>query len=452
MKIQLIITFVILFPLLSFAQNSNTASKRIYYPAANVAANATVQPTPEPQKVKLKGRLIYEDTGRPVRRGKISLLKIQENTYSGTNETYQTFQSSYGIESITNDDGEFEIDKVLPGEYFPKIDVLGVLNPNTFSDLYKKGYSIDKEKLSQLFEKIVVIEGVSEQQILVRAKRGGAISGKVDYFDGDSANGVRVELLRNSKEGFEISATAAIGQTNTDDRGFYRFVGLPEGEYIVRIFEPTVQNIFSYRQSNSSELKTYYGDTNIVKDAKRIQISGSIEESEINITISDQKKYTISGSIIAKSNKKPIINTQINLEKEDDEDGLLKYSATSTIETSTDEKGNWKIVDLPKGKYTLEFSVIKNYEEDFEDKGDAKKTKPKKPIIYAKIEKEIEIKDEDLTNLVIEMPIASQVSGTIMFEDKREVNNLTVSLFDEEKDFFSYTALNSNDDEDDENE
>jgi hypothetical protein len=82
-----------------------------------------------------------------------------------------------------------------------------------------------------------------------------------------------------------------------------------------------------------------------------------------------------------------------------------------------------------------------------DDENDAKNKKPQKPIKYATIEKEIEIKDENLSDIKIEMPIASQVSGTIMFEDKREVVGINVSLFDEEKDLFSYLSIDSNDED-----
>ena len=72
---------VLLCPLLILAQNSNTIvnPRSAINSAANAAANAVskyyVQPTPEKPKTKIIGRVIYEDTGKPVRRGEISLLK-----------------------------------------------------------------------------------------------------------------------------------------------------------------------------------------------------------------------------------------------------------------------------------------------------------------------------------------------------------------------------------------
>ncbi|HYN06914.1 MAG TPA: carboxypeptidase-like regulatory domain-containing protein [Vicinamibacterales bacterium] len=88
---------------------------------------------------------------------------------------------------------------------------------------------------------IVLKDGERRSDLVLKLLPGGAITGVVTDEFGQPAVGVRVELLEPRRPAGEAMITSVMtmlsgmllpGQT-TDDRGVYRFSGLPPGQYIV---------------------------------------------------------------------------------------------------------------------------------------------------------------------------------------------------------------------------
>ena len=76
------------------------------------------KPTPEPPKSTIRGRVIYADTGRPVRRVGLMLLSAKKLDGGGKENA-----------GLTNELGEFEIKNVVEGKYFISVSTPGVLTP-----------------------------------------------------------------------------------------------------------------------------------------------------------------------------------------------------------------------------------------------------------------------------------------------------------------------------------
>lgn len=411
---------ILLFPAVFEAQNGN------YYPYK--------QPIETP-KTTIFGRVFYEDTGKPVRRGVISLLKIPAPREDDL-KTYENLDEVYNSKTATNESGEFKMEDISPGEYYAYLDVAGVLNPNIYNDFYRDGLKVSTAKLDAVFQKIVVAEGVKEMPVLIRVKRGGAIGGRILYADGEPAINVKVEILRKGDVFENQNRTPSRSQGATDDRGVYRFPGLPPGEYTVRIIEPANTTQIGSNTYESSKLHTYYGDTPKAKEAKTIELALGEEKSEINITIPDRKTYRISGIVIGKSNKNILPNSRLRFIVKGDE-SVLSYQLVSDYSSFTsDEKGRWTAIDLPAGTYIVTVSPPYDYLMDEEPKQG--KNEPR----FAETKKEIVIEDKDLENVIFELPIAAVISGTVVFEDKREIKDLYVFIYDEEKEISSSTTFN----------
>ncbi len=183
----------------------------------------------------VRGRVFYQNTGKPLRRGWISLRKIRELVEPKSDDTTAKIRTvgSYSNEKyvLTNDEGDFVMKSVKAGIYLPLIRVQGVLNP---------GYD-EREYLN--FQQIT-IDGASEIQTNIAVQRGGAISGRVLYADGDPVIGARIQMLIKKDERFTYFSgdQSATNSFVTDDRGFYRFTALPANEYVIFAAEPSVQN------------------------------------------------------------------------------------------------------------------------------------------------------------------------------------------------------------------
>lgn len=379
----------------------------------------------------VRGRVFYRDSGFPVRRGWIGFRKIKElveppksNNSGGGQGLGSPYSYSADKYVLTNDQGEFEMKGVKSGIYQPYLKVQGVLNPEVF----------DRE--NPQFQQIAV-DGVSEVQTSIGVLRGAAISGRILYSDGSPVIGAKVQIFKNEEritERYSYDDRNDITTEQTDDRGVYRFSSLPAGEYILRVTEPTLHGSpgkasNSYEINNigrSSELKTYYPNTENSKEAAPIQAFLGQEQSNINITIPDRRLFKISGLVVAKSNKTPLANINITFAKLGEE-RIVGYNYDQSKKVKTDAAGNWDFRDLPKGKYIIE--AEQNVEYDYSNGTRKAKDNGTK---YAPASKEIEIGETDLENLVIELPVQATVSGFVSVEGGKPLpNNVNIRAFDE---------------------
>lgn len=370
----------------------------------------------------LRGRIIYEDSGRPVRYVSVSLVRDEKESQKGG--FYSGFSAKY---VKTDENGEFAIKNVGAGNYYPVIKSEGILNRNSYRS-FQKDSSED-----EIFEKIT-ISGLGEFSVLIRAKRGGAISGRIFYADGEAAVGVKVEALKKFSDKFQssnpYSEEKSVGATMTDDRGAYRFSGLPVGQYIVRVIEPVshkpqkAEYDYSPRGSEQSNiLRTYFPEGENSKDAKVLDIERGQEQTEININLPERKLFSVSGRVVLKKGQQPIKDFEVSFYKLSDvDDGVFaELSRPSSIRTN--KEGLWSLRSLPKGKYSITASQGYVYRSD---------EKEKTPE-YPRITKEIEITDSDLSEIIFEIPAESSFSGTITVDGGKDVpNNVNLFIFNSE--------------------
>jgi Carboxypeptidase regulatory-like domain len=163
----------------------------------------------------LAGNVVTDDDGKPIRRVTIVVM--------GTDDPQMRF-------TMTDDAGRFVMPALPAGRYLvsaskpPFVDaVFGARLPG------RPGTSI------------VLKEGDRRDNMQIKMVRGGAITGTVTDELGQPAVGVYVDLVQSrSRTGdrmmldfVSMVSTMLIPRQTTDDRGVYRFSGLPPGDYIV---------------------------------------------------------------------------------------------------------------------------------------------------------------------------------------------------------------------------
>ncbi len=412
---------------------------------ANVAVNTgrrmsnmMIAPTPEPPKSAVRGRVFYEDTGRVVKRASIMLMGKDGRGRE--------------ISGLTDNDGNFEMKNVPAGTYYAFVNAPGVVSPLAFADISKsrnEGFGDAVENFQP-----IVTDGLSDIFVQVPAKRGGAISGRVIYADGDPAIGVKVEVLRKVKDKFlavipNMSSMFSLmggGGFQTDDRGVFRFAGLPAGEYVVKVTESAshgdgknesynpFENLFG---GAASLLTTYFPDASNTQKAQIINVALGLEQPEINITIPDRNLFRVEGKVVAAKDRSPIKNARIYLKLNNDKtfsifDEIGKRQQTST----TDEQGNWTFKELPKGDYKI--VVEPPYVGSYEDNPEAYMNNPdnlRNANVYmsnkisnappkpklAKKTQSIVLEDKSLSDVVVELGYGANISGTVTTENSEEL-------------------------------
>ncbi len=359
----------------------------------------------------VRGTVVYEDTGRPVRYVSVTLVN--------TDDARSAYSQQY---AKTDENGMFILKNVKAGTYYLYAKNKGILNP----DVYESFDPDTKKKFRASLFQQVPVNGNGDFDYQFRVKRGGSISGIVRYADGEVAPNVKVEALRKIGDKFSaysIRSLADAGESTTDDRGYYRFAGLPEGQYIVRAIEPASHKIEQEDYLGSSlsgdgkeYLQTYFPNGSTSKSATGIDVFFAQEQTSINITIPKRELYTVSGRVVLKKTGEALKNFEINFYKMDTTDEGLEYgnvARTSAAGFGFSDKeipSEWSLRSLPKGKYRIVARQVKLYRSNNNEQ-------PK----YPDVEKEIEITDSNIENLLLEVQTGGSIKGVILDRDGKNL-------------------------------
>ncbi|HKO35491.1 MAG TPA: carboxypeptidase regulatory-like domain-containing protein [Pyrinomonadaceae bacterium] len=306
--------------------------------------------SPEIPKFVVSGRVVYDNSERPVRRAQISLAQLPEQGSAGE------------YTSATDRDGRFAIAGVPAGVYFAFVNSPGIITPLAFASLAETGPSdsLDLKAIKEYCSEVVV--DASDVDVTIRARRGGAISGKVTYGDGEPAVNADVAIIRRTNNRATrvltgLNATALLA-LHTDDRGRYRVSGLPPGEYTVSASEKnTAPQSRANRGYGMDELfgsgdaltVTYHGGSTDPTDAIKLQVGARSELTDIDISLPDTTPHTIRGSVLAKLDRIPLPGATVAIRIKDQP----AWFERGARQISTDEQGQWAAEDIPDGTYIL---------------------------------------------------------------------------------------------------
>lgn len=362
---------------------------------------------------------------------------------------------------VTDALGNLEIKNLEAGRYYPIVMAPGVVTPLAHIDLMSMREATAMDEIIGV--PTIEVDGLTNVNTEIPAKRGGSITGRVAYTDGDPAIGVKVEVLRRvgeryvptmpSSSNFMASFMAMLGGSTTDDRGVYRFSGLPEGEYIVKVTENVVHA--DRREKGhpmdallegtlGSLVSVFFENALRPDDAVRVSVQLGQEIVDINVIVPDRALHTISGKVVAAKDKFPVRGASLKIKRIGD-DTRIELPGYVSLEQGmrTDSEGYFEFRDVPKGRYLIsvvpgssEFDkAAQAYGEDPDRSVDfdftsantvnssagggnaiagrgGRAVRPPLPAL-AKTSKEFVVEDEDLNELVVELPIGATIMGVV---------------------------------------
>ena len=390
----------------------------------------------KPLTSKLRGRVVYDDTGRPVRRARVILL--EDGSAEGTGES-----------ALTNANGEFEIADVKAGRYFIIVEGPGLLTPYSFLNVDDtQGNELDFNAFRSRFDEVTV-DGRSDAHVQVRARRGGSITGTVSYENGDPAINVTVTLLRRQK-GRLRQYLGGVGESPngsvpTDDRGVYRFAGLPPGEYLVSVAEQIVhgdgesdgdgeEGVPSATNGGTPLVVTYYPAATRVAEAGAIKLDAGEEHAGVDITLVERGLYTLAGVVRDKRTGQPVADVHLGLHLKEGEAEEMPLIIDHN--TQTDDEGHWQFNELPDGLYVLTVqpqqesdpAAMEAYQRALRAAAEAKDAtafqtlRPPIPVQkFSAKQQEVTIEGHDLTSVSVELSTGGYISGTVVVEGGKEV-------------------------------
>ena len=348
----------------------------------------------------VRGRVVTHDTNRPLRRVTVSLYDPGNR---GAGQHHRTW---------TDRRGEFVIKNVPAGKYYVLVDAPGIIRP----EVYGGSAAMTDPDVT-----VVSVDGTSSAEVRVRAKRGGAITGRVTYADGEPAMSTEISLWRR-KDGQLVHVyqdQQRYGDSATNERGDYRLSGLPPGEYVVGAGERKLSAATqsdedgSYRISSGTVGYTYHGGTTSARAATTIRIDESEEADDIDITLVERGAHLLSGVVVARGDGRPVPRAEIQLRiKEEPSSG--GGPSPESHHVFADAQGRWEISEVADGSYTLSVTPSHNYRR-YDGPvivGGGERAAPK----FVAKRQDLIVAGGDQSGLVIEVSAGGRVSGIIAMD------------------------------------
>lgn len=404
--------------------------------------NANLANREPPALSTVRGRILYEDTGQPVRRAGVMLWNLEGG--GGSRERG----------SATNTRGEFALHRVAAGRYVVAVNAPGIITPMAFMNLNEAMGSrsrslsdmVDMNELRANFEEVSV-DGTSDTTVTVHVRRGGAIAGRITYADGNPAINVQIGILRKAQSGQFVpflSSFTPFSNLRTDDRGMYRAASLPPGEYVVsaaemntgggvgegREEEAFVQAMFG--GISDSLITTFYPNVTSAAAATPIRIGSGSEAAEINITLLEPNTYSVSGTVTVRRGGRPAAGATINIRNRNESGATSLLSMMGGMSgghrTQTDEQGRWSFPEVPDGTYIVTVeppppqtipantAVVTN-----ENGANVAVTRRSRPAVapqrrLTRREQEVRVAGGDVTGLTIDLSEGGRIAGTVTLE------------------------------------
>lgn len=377
-----------------------------------IASSLRAQTSAPPGHSTIRGRAIYQDTERPIRRAPVVLLSDEGSSQSRS--------------SVTDGRGEFGFKNLPAGRYHVVVNSPGYLNGFPQIDS-------NKHKTTE-----VTVDGTSSAEIVVRAERGGAITGKITYPDGEPAVGAQINVF--VKEGKRWSHAQFVSSgAQTDDRGIYRIYPLQPGEYVLSVIEQSLlieerEGGMMQTVGNKSLNPYFYADASNLKSATVIQVETGREVNNINITLAERATYKVAGTILAGG--KPLAGAYLRLGPRDEGLGGPTLMRPYGIPARADKDGQWAFPEVPDGMYEVELdSTSDQFNERSPDDGN--KTRQK----FIRQPLQVTVAGADVSDLVLSLSLGGRISGSIIVEGDKPLPR-SLDVFSEllRSDRSQYTA------------
>lgn len=370
----------------------------------------------------ISGRVVFADTGRPVRRATLRL--------------YTDLKLNAARTTAANIRGEFRFSEVAAGTYFVVAEFPGALFPRSSYVANEFGIGSDTE----MEPTRVAVDGKNSIRCEVRVFRAGSIRGTITYADAEPVLNGRLALFRRNN-GVVVPYFGEPVMTN--DRGMYRIDGLPAGEYFVGVVVGKVSASSGRRIGDGNMPTAYYPGVANISEAKVIQIESGSEVAGVSITLDDHPLRQISGvvkwrqdgstvknaSLILRRKDEPAVNFSLwtlydsmGRESEDEAGSLVKdvslLSNSFPPYFETNETGEWKFIDLPPGTYLITAFAERPKERSLPT-GSSGSDNDSRQVVFQQTA--ITIADEDQKNITIELPEGNRILGTVTVEESEKI-------------------------------
>ncbi len=319
----------------------------------------------------IRGRVLAGDTGRPLRRVRIT---ISAPELAGNNRTTSTDTS-----------GRYEVTDLPAAEYSIAVRRSGYLMLR-----YGQTRPLEQPKLLRLENKAVA-------DVDFTLPRMSLITGRVTDDAGDPIEGVTVMAMRaRFWEGRRQLVPTGQGLVLTDDAGQYRILGLTPGTYYVM---GTTQETWTVQEQGATVTMgfapTYFPSVTSPGDARRITVGSGQEAGGTDFSMIPGRTATISGTALD-SQGRPFPRN-VALREEIRGENFGRFGGTMSSAVAAD--GSFAIRNVPPGDYQLVASTGRDVD------------RPEAAIVPVRVD------GADVTGLQLVGSAGGTITGSVIGDD-----------------------------------
>lgn len=199
---------------------------------------------------------------------------------------------------------------------------------------------------------ITLAQDEVKEDVVVRLSAQVSIAGRVLDEDGTPFAGALVEAMRPMFEG-ERRSLVTVSEAITDDRGEFRLVGLPPGQYYVSAFDPAFGNIGD-KDGQLFYSPTFYPGVVFPDEATRITLDPGIASERLEFKLQIIRPARVQGSIStpieAGGVSKQLIAAAVIMSPMRND----QFSLFTMTEPAMEPGGQFLFSNVPPGRYRIQ--------------------------------------------------------------------------------------------------
>lgn len=351
-------------------------------------AQTTGQDTP-PRTASLSGRVLVNGAAMPNAIVTISELETSQERAARAAESLK------GTPAVPKRKPTYQVRTDAEGRYTLAQIPAGQYQIRPLSRVYVLAQaSANKAATSQ--QTITLNEGEARTNVDFSLVRGGVITGRLSDQEDRPLISYYAQLsILNQNGQPESVGPSNRNRTETDDRGVYRFYGLPPGRYVLSAGGD------GFTESTSKKYPlTYHPNATELSRARILEIKEGEELTEINIRLGPARKtYEAIGRVIDASSGQPLPQIAVSCLTAPNENSPNTFGGGRAV--TSDSRGIFRIPELSSGKYRLEVMSSTSFA--------AQEGFYAEPVTF-------EIDESNLNGLELKARRGSTLSGSVVVE------------------------------------
>jgi protocatechuate 3,4-dioxygenase beta subunit len=273
----------------------------------------------------IRGRVLAADTGRPLRRARITALAAE--------------LQGQPRNTSTDANGDYELSDLPAGRYTIRVTRGGYLT-----------LTYGQRRPREAPKPVQLVDRQTLEHVDFALPKMSIISGRVLDETGDPIEGVNVYAARTMfRDGHRQLVLMGPPQNRTDDAGQYRILGLTPGSYcIVAITRETWTVTRNGMKEVLGYSPTYFPGTTQSGDARRVTLRVGEEAANTDFALVPGRAARVSGTAFD-SHGKPFKSVVVHQETRGEDFGSFGTVVTASVNAD----GTFAASNVPPGDYVI---------------------------------------------------------------------------------------------------